>query len=178
MIWYKRIYLKCQHALFANTLHGTHSPFVYEMLEKVFYAPRKAKSLSELLLRIRLRYHLEGMIGIGYAADETLRPLGKWFEFDEQALLHLEGGNVIELLILGKCHHPKVLVNYFNGLLPYCNAHSMIVINDISKTEAMLEAWHTICNSESVKQCLDFHDFGIILFRNQQVKEYFRLKWR
>ncbi len=42
------------HYLFSNTLHGTHSPFVYAFLENTVYQPnsKKTDKFSELIERI------------------------------------------------------------------------------------------------------------------------------
>jgi hypothetical protein len=49
----KKVYLRVKHYLMSNTLHGTHSPFVYHFLETIVYQkplPKQSK--------------LEGLIGI------------------------------------------------------------------------------------------------------------------
>lgn len=51
----KRALLRLNHYIFANTLHGTHSPFVYKFLEDVVYQPniKSNNKLEQLIERIQ-----------------------------------------------------------------------------------------------------------------------------
>ncbi len=68
----KRAILRLNHYIFANTLHGTHSPFVYKFLEDVVYQPNiiRKKKNDQLVVRI-INSREKGKVLV---IDESINP--------------------------------------------------------------------------------------------------------
>ena len=45
---FKQTYYYLKYRLHANTLHGTHSPFVYQFLEQILYLKIASESLNKI----------------------------------------------------------------------------------------------------------------------------------
>jgi hypothetical protein len=68
----KRAFLRLNHYIFANTLHGTHSPFVYHFLEDVVYQPNiNSKNKYEQLIERIINSREEGKVLV---IDESIKP--------------------------------------------------------------------------------------------------------
>lgn len=68
----KRAILRLNHYIFANTLHGTHSPFVYKFLEDVVYQPNiNRKNKNEQLVDRIINSREKGKVLV---IDESINP--------------------------------------------------------------------------------------------------------
>ncbi len=62
--------MRLNHYIFSNTLHGTHSPFVYKFLEDVVYQPNiKPKNKKEQLIQRIFNSREKGKV---FLFDESL----------------------------------------------------------------------------------------------------------
>lgn len=48
---FKQAYYYLKYRIHANTLHGTHSPFVYQFLEQILYLKIASESLNKIEIR-------------------------------------------------------------------------------------------------------------------------------
>lgn len=74
-------------------------------------------------------------------------------------------------------HRKDATLDYFNLCLPYIHTDTVFVFDDIYWSWEMEEAWKEIKNHPSVKLSIDLYSMGIVLFRNAQPKQHFKLKF-
>lgn len=74
-------------------------------------------------------------------------------------------------------HHDQTATeNYFEQLLPYAQNDSVFIFDDIYWSKGMTKAWNNIKNNPKVTVSIDTFQYGIILFRKEQVKEHFMIR--
>ncbi len=82
----------------------------------------------------------------------------------------------IDLLYLDGNHTYEATLRYFNQLLPYLHNESVIIVDDIRWSKEMMTAWKTLITRDDIHVSIDLQKFGILFFRNTQVKEHFILR--
>ena len=70
-------------------------------------------------------------------------------------------------------HSKKATLEYFELLLPTINNNSVWIFDDIHWSKDMESVWEIIKNNPSVKVTIDTFQWGIVFFREEQVKEHF-----
>lgn len=70
-------------------------------------------------------------------------------------------------------HSKKATLDYFNLLLPTVNNETVWIFDDIHWSADMEEAWKTIKKHPQVTVTVDTFQWGIIFFRQEQVKQHF-----
>ncbi len=98
-------------------------------------------------------------------------------EFDHTLDKALSAIRPIDLAYIDGNHVKEPTIEYFETILPYCHNESMLIFDDINWTEGMKQAWHYIKNHPSVTVSIDLFNFGIVLFRKEQEKEHFTLRY-
>lgn len=77
----KRAILRLNHYIFANTLHGTHSPFVYKFLEDVVYQPNiNGKNKHEQLVERIINWREKGKVLVVDESTKTDYLLDYYFK--------------------------------------------------------------------------------------------------
>ncbi len=178
----KKAYLKFIHWVFAKNLHGTHSPFVYDFLENVVYAKPTDKVQSQYsfinIYQTSIQYYkIEAIIWLGFPLDKQLQNEQTMMcEYDERFPELLEKNEHISMVVMNKTHHSNVLLTYINMIISLNKKPFFIIIDNIHETEHMRMAWKQLMMNPSITVCMDFHNFGIVVLRDGQVKENFKLK--
>lgn len=80
----------------------------------------------------------------------------------------------IDLAFIDGHHQEKPTIDYFNQILLNCHEHSIIIVDDIYWSEGMTKAWKSISTHPSVTLTIDLYTLGIIFFRKDLSKQYFR----
>ncbi|NHN25133.1 class I SAM-dependent methyltransferase [Flavobacterium jejuense] len=70
-------------------------------------------------------------------------------------------------------HSKKATLAYFELLLPTTNNETVWIFDDIHWSKDMEEAWEIIKNHPKVKVTIDTFQWGIVFFRQEQIKEHF-----
>ena len=177
----EKAYLKLKHYVFSNNLHGTHSPFVYEFLEKVVYKVQSEDKYSSiphvnLFKAIQAYYSLNKVVYLGYnkalvpSDDSTIT-----CDYDERFPELLEN-SAIEMVVMNKSHHMNVLTTFMNIILSSNNKPMFIIVNKIYESEQMQKAWKHFLADPKITICMDFFYFGIVVIRDGQRKENFKLR--
>lgn len=152
-----RAYHWLLHYSHSNTLHGTHSPFVYSFLEKVVYQhnPSYTKKMG-LILRIS-KFVPKGLSVFMYADESnvgTFTELG----IDAQAVHSAE-----EMLALYHQHKEKQ------------TAESALVFTNMYNDKKSLKAWKEICADAHNNVSIDLFHTGILFFDQKKPKEHFNI---
>jgi predicted O-methyltransferase YrrM len=118
---------------------------------------------------------LEGSPEIAKAAEQTLEILklpnasvvtGPFYETLKGVL---ESAEPIDILFNDGHHDHDAVIQYFNEALPYLSDEAVIVIDDISWSSAMRQAWTEIEDDKRVTVSIDLQEMGIVLVGNNGV---------
>ncbi|HRX29190.1 MAG TPA: class I SAM-dependent methyltransferase [Saprospiraceae bacterium] len=89
-----------------------------------------------------------------------------------------------DLIFLDGNHAYEATIHYFYKLLPYFNANTIIVLDDIHWSAGMTKAWNELLNHNLVSLAIDYYDCGIIFLNNQLPNEkiayipFWKKPWR
>jgi predicted O-methyltransferase YrrM len=118
---------------------------------------------------------LEGSPEIAKAAEQTFEILklpnasvvtGPFYETLKGVL---ESAKPIDILFNDGHHDHDAVIQYFNEALPYLSDEAVIVIDDISWSSAMRQAWTEIEDDKRVTVSIDLQEMGIVLVGNNGV---------
>lgn len=79
----------------------------------------------------------------------------------------------LNLIYFDGNHSKKATLDYFELLLPTIDNETVWIFDDIHWSTAMEEAWEIIKKHPKVTVTIDTFQWGIVFFRNEQVKEDF-----
>lgn len=146
-----------RHWLTANTRHGTHSPFVYRLLEEVVYARRQLAEPRDRVKRLVAR------LGVRYGT-------GKLYEPDSNPLP--DPLNVV--LIAG--HDATKTAPGLQELWPRFHSGSVLVVTDIYRNAQVKALWRSIKAKPEVTVTIDLFRVGLVFFHPGQAREDFKLR--
>ena len=81
----------------------------------------------------------------------------------------------IDLALIDANHRLEPTINYFNQLLPICNEHCIIVIDDIYWSTEMTEAWKQLQNHPQVSVSVDLYELGLLFIQPILGKSHYKL---
>jgi predicted O-methyltransferase YrrM len=84
--------------------------------------------------------------------------------------------NKYDLIFFDGNHQKEATLNYFEKLLQTTNNDSVFIFDDIYWSKGMTEAWETIKLHRKVTVTIDTFFWGIVFFRNEQIKEHFIIR--
>lgn len=96
-------------------------------------------------------------------------------EFDS-SLNKLNLNATLDFVYFDGNHQKEATLKYFEFCLQYINNNSVFVFDDIHWTKNMEEAWEEIKKHPRVKVTIDTFQWGIVFFREEQVKEHFTIR--
>lgn len=158
---------KLKFLLTSTNQHGVHSPFVFDYLTKCLYQKKvypKSKTLDILLKSIPYFEYKNVQIIGDENVNEIVRQKFQNIKFDQ---------------------HPSDLI-FFEKINPdllsrlsseqQIHNDSMVLINDIHRKENTTALWNQIIAAEKAMVTIDFLYCGAIFFRQEQVKEHFKIR--
>ncbi len=88
-----------------------------------------------------------------------------------------EGNEGFDIIFIDGNHTYEATKKYFNWALKHLNTSGMIIFDDIYWSKDMTKAWREICASSAINLSMDLFLVGIVMKREEQSKEHFRLKY-
>jgi len=172
----------------ATNRHGVHSPFIYSLLEDAIYKKDKKKESStkikrtkeqKLFLRLlnfnkpNTAFILEpntyyNQVFTDYQLDNPSFSLKK---LSSPSSLQ----NSFDVFVLNNIGDHKILLSFLETLV--IKNTSFVIIPQIRASKQQLEFWQTIIKKDYAKVCLEFYRFGLVFFREECSKEYFKIRF-
>ena len=131
--------------------------------------------LSALYLRSAARsaqfITIEGHEVVARLARETFKrttlppPDIRRGTFAEQLPVSLAALGRVDFAWLDGDHRGTATVAYFQTLLPYLHADSVVVIGDIHWSDDMESGWQTLANHPAVTASVDLFELGVLFFK-------------
>lgn len=81
-----------------------------------------------------------------------------------------------DLIFIDGHHDGNALIHYLGKLEPYIHNDTIILLDDIRWSNDMYDAWKEIISREKYHVSIDFFRMGMILIREQQMKEHFSIR--
>jgi len=73
-------------------------------------------------------------------------------------------------------HNKEATIQYFETLLEKAKNETVFIFDDIYWSKGMTEAWEYIKSHKAVTVTVDCFYIGFVFFRNEQVKEHFKIR--
>lgn len=160
--------LKHLKFLFSSTnQHGVHSPFVFEYLTKCLYQKKKypkSKTIDILLKSISYFEYKNLQIKGNTKVQDVVKQTFKNCDF-EQFPLDLIYVEKLSPDLLSRLSSEEQIHN-----------DSMVLINNIHTNKNTTALWNQIIAMEKATATIDFFYCGAIFFRQEQVKEHFKVR--
>lgn len=170
----KKAFLRIKHYLLSNTLHGTHSPFVYHFLENIVYKeslPNQSK-FEGLLYRITNWDYVEHVYAFG-ATDSEINLLKLSHKNIYTTYTNTNG--LISMVYFGTLLSAEEIKNTYNILKSHINTQSVFVFSTTNSSNEILEVWKYICRDEKNIISIDLFSIGILFFVDTKPKEHFTI---
>lgn len=163
------------YKLFSNSLHGTHSPFVYKFLEEVVYKTMpinndkvyleysylNTKKYNDLFLRMIQYFNIDTILETNGKSDfELIETINKI--------------NSIELMVFDA---EKNKFDLYEHSLTKINECSIFVFDGIRSNDNQLNFWKKIQSDKRSIVTIDLFEIGLVFFRTQQPKENFLIDY-
>ena len=154
-----RFYLDyVHHFLASHSRHGTHSPFVYRLVDEVIYARQKNEEPRNKVARLIERL-------IERFTPHTIYRMGN--PLPSQPLD----------FVITRDADGDTLATQLRQLWPQLHPDSLVVVNDIYRTRKMKRLWRTVQERPDVTVTIDLFHVGLVFFRTGQAKEDFRIRF-
>ncbi len=172
-------YLKYwRHYFISHSRHGTHSPFVYRLVDEVIYQKNDPVTSLNLPLDIRAK---------GKGEQKKYLLIGrllKTFAYDQFVFLADSPIVSYERLLkdsLGSSSFRKVYyldqTNLELDFLTSINERDMLIVNEPHLTREREDSWNKLRDDKRVVVTIDLYRVGLVYFRTGQRKENFLIRF-
>ncbi|QYA24039.1 class I SAM-dependent methyltransferase [Gramella sp. MT6] len=97
-------------------------------------------------------------------------------EFEPELDRLVQENHKFDLIYFDGNHQKQATLNYFEKLLPASHNDSVFIFDDIHWSAGMEEAWEEIKRHPKVQVTIDTFQWGLVFFRQEQVKQHFRIR--
>lgn len=97
--------------------------------------------------------------------------------FDTNFPLFVKSQDQIDFVFIDGNHRKQATLDYFELCLPKVHESSVLIFDDIYWSEGMKQAWEEIKNHPKVSLTIDLFWIGLVFFKNDRVKEHFKIKF-
>ncbi|WP_293946432.1 MULTISPECIES: hypothetical protein [unclassified Sphingobacterium] len=167
-----------RHYFISHSRHGTHSPFVYKLVDEVIYQQDEADAIANLPLGIRERGRVEQKKYL--LVDRIL----KAFAYDQFAYLAEAPTADYEKLLKDRTGSYSTRKIYYIDqahldlkLLTYVAERDMLIVNEPHLSVEREDYWNKLRDDDRVVVTVDLYRIGLVYFRKGQHKENFLIRF-
>jgi len=147
------------HFFVAHSRHGTHSPFVYRLVDEVIYARRRPGESRNKVKRLVARLIDRYQPGTVYTRESGTIPASSLdFVIVDGGALGTLGAEV-------------------EAIWPLIHPGSVLVLLDCHRTPGAKALWQSIKARPEVTITVDLFQVGLAFFRSGQAKENFKIRY-
>lgn len=159
-----KAYIK--HRLTASNQHGVHSPFVYALVTRCFYARPHFKGTKAVNILLK---------SIGYFSATRIHIDGNSPQIEERIRQEygLARGEHRAYDVIYAAHPYEALLSDFKDKV---HNDSLILVDQIHKTPNSTQQWNTLSQDRQITVSIDLWYCGLLFFRKEQVKEHFKIR--
>lgn len=81
-----------------------------------------------------------------------------------------------DLIYLSKRHNELITLELFTSCLPFINNNSVIMFENIHRSNKMERVWDQVKSHSKVTVTIDTFQWGLVFFRKEQQKEHFTIR--
>lgn len=95
---------------------------------------------------------------------------------DYHATIKFIVNKTFDLIYLSKRHNELISLELFISCLPFINNNSVIMFENIHRSNEMERVWEQVKSHSKVTVTIDTFQWGLVFFRKEQQKEHFTIR--
>ena len=144
----------------ANSRHGTHSPFVYRLVDEVIYPKRKVGEPGNRVKRLIARL------------IDRFQPAVVYHTVDEGQL----PASPVDFVVVN-CNDGRGAETRIEALWPLLHQNSVLVLVGHYRNKRAKRQWKAIEGRAEATVTIDLFRMGLVFFRAGQAKENFKIRY-